>query len=201
MRLITLSQCVPPRPPAAVALGTFDGVHLGHQALLNATAEAARKKGLLPCAFTFDVPPASVLGHQPCRVLTDIETKAALMGRCGIDTVISSPFDDGVASHTAEAFFHGLLLGTLNARHIVIGFHYHFGRFAQGDAQLMERFCREAGVGLTVVPPVCLEDGQLVSSSAIRAYLAENNRQREEEMLTRPLTPREEALLGGRYDE
>ena len=201
MRLITLNQCAPPRPPAAVALGTFDGVHLGHRALLAATAEAAREKGLLPCAFTFDVPPASVLGHKPCPVLTDLETKAALMGDCGIDTVISSPFDAGVAARTAEEFFHGLLLGTLNARHIVIGFHYHFGRFAQGDAQMMERFCRENGIGLTVVPPVCLPDGQLVSSSAIRACLAENNRPRAEEMLNRPLTPREEALLGGRYDE
>ena len=201
MRLISLKDYTPPRPPAAVALGTFDGVHLGHQALLTATTSAAREKGLLPCAFTFDAPPASVLGHKPCAVLTDLETKAALMGNCGIDTIISSPFSAEVASCSAEDFFRELLLKTLNARHIVVGFHYHFGQYARGDAQMMELLCRENGVGITVVPPVCLPDGQLISSSAIRKCLAENNRQRAEEMLNRPLSPREEALLGGRYDE
>ncbi|MBQ9197143.1 MAG: FAD synthetase family protein [Clostridia bacterium] len=201
MRLISLSDCAPPMPPAAVALGTFDGVHLGHRALLAATVRAAGEKGLTPCAFTFETPPAGVLGSKPCPVLTDLEEKAALMGECGVDTVISSPFTPEIAARSPEEFFRELLLERLNARHIVIGFHYHFGRRARGDARLMKQLCREAGIGLTVVPPVCLPDGQLVSSSAIRASLAENNRRRAEEMLNRPLSPREEALLGGRYNE
>lgn len=201
MRLITLADCHPPRPPAAVALGTFDGVHLGHRALLAATVQAAEAGGLTPCAFTFDVPPASVLGAAPCPVLTDLQEKAALMGDCGIDTVISCPFDAAIAAKTAEEFFYHLLLERLSARHIVIGFHYHFGCRAQGDAALMARFCHEAGIGLTVVPPVCLPDGQLVSSSAIRRSLSQNDRRQAEIMLNRPLLPREEALLGGRYNE
>ena len=61
--------------------------------------------------------------------------------------------------------------------------------------------CREAGIGLTVVPPVCLPDGTLVSSSAVRDCLFHNDRRQAEEMLNRPLSPREEALLGGRNDE
>lgn len=201
MHLITLAEYLPPRPPAAVALGTFDGVHLGHQALLAATKRAAEQNGLLSCAFTFDTPPAGVLGSQSCDLLTDIGEKAALMGARGIDTVVHCPFDVSVAARSAEDFFRHLLLETLNARHIVIGFHYHFGCRARGDAALMERFCREAGIGLTVVPPVCLPDGTLVSSSAVRRCLAGNDRRRAEEMLNRPLSPREEALLGGRYDE
>lgn len=201
MHVITLARYPSPAPPAAVALGTFDGVHLGHRALLAATVRAAREKGLLPCAFTFDTPPAAVLGNSRSVLLTDVDQKAALMGTCGIDTVVHSPFDSRVAAQSAEDFFHQLLIERLNARHIVIGFHYHFGRYARGDAALMEALCRENGLGLTVVPPVCLADGTLVSSSAVRRCLAENDRRRAEEMLNRPLTPREEALLGGRYDE
>ena len=105
------------------------------------------------------------------------------------------------AARAEEWFFDDLLLERLNARHIVIGFHYHFGCRAQGDAALMARFCHEAGIGLTVVPPVCLPDGTLISSSAIRDALRQNDRRLAEIMLNRPLSQREEALLGGRYNE
>lgn len=201
MQLFTLEDYAVPAPPAAVALGTFDGVHLGHRALLRKTVLAARQNGLIACAYTFDVPPAAVLGRHPTAALTDIAAKAALMGECGIETVVYSRFDAQVAARSAESFFRDVLLEKLNARHVVIGFHYHFGQYARGDAALMRSFCREAGIGLTVVEPVCLSDGALISSSAVRRCLAENNRPRAEEMLNRPLSQREEALLGGRYDE
>ena len=201
MRLIAYDDLTAPLPPAAVALGTFDGVHLGHQALLRATKEAAGKKGLLPCAFTFDTPPAAMFGKAGAELLTDIGEKAALMGEYGIDTVIHCPFDLRVASRPAEEFFRDMLMGRLNARHIVIGFHYHFGQYARGDARLMEALCRQAGVGLTVVPPVRLPDGTLVSSSGIRERLMHNDRRGAENMLNRALSSREEALLGGGYNE
>ena len=194
MQLINLRDLPPDRPPAAVCLGTFDGVHLGHQALLTATAEAARRQNLTPCAYTFDVPPAAVLGHTPAEVLTPIAEKAALMGAYGVDTVVYSHFDAAVAAHEAEWFFEELLLGRLNA-------HYHFGRFARGDAELMRSFCKEKDIGLTVVPPVCLPEGTLVSSSAIREALSRGDRRTAETMLNRPLSQREEVLLGGRYNE
>jgi len=197
MHLIKLEEYAAPAREAAVCLGTFDGVHLGHQALLRATAEAAAREGLLPCAYTFDVPPASVLGSGKAEVLTGIAEKAALMAGCGIDTVIYSHFDAAVAARSAEWFFDELLLRRLRARHVIIGFHYHFGQFARGDAEMMRAFCARQGVGITVVPPVCLPDGQLVSSSAIRESLLKGDRRRAEEMLNRPLSPREEALLGG----
>ncbi len=201
MRLIRLEELTSPLPPSAAALGTFDGVHLGHQALFRAAAEAAAKEGLLPCAYTFDIPPAAALGHGNGALLTRMDERAALMGECGIDTVVYSHFDAAVAAQSAEDFFERLLLGRLNARHVVIGFHYHFGQFARGDAELMRRFCREAGIALPVVPPVRARDGSLVSSSAIRESLARGDRRRAEEMLNRPLSEREEALLGGGYNE
>ena len=190
MHLIELADFSAPARGCAVCLGTFDGVHLGHRALLRETVAAARAEDLLPCAYTFDLPPASVL--------TPIGEKAALMASCGIDTVVYSHFDAQVAAHSAEYFFQELLLKRLNAKHIVIGFHYHFGQFARGDAQLMRAFCEQAGVALTVVPPVRTGEGELVSSSAIRQCLAAGDREKAESMLNRALSAGEEALLGGR---
>ena len=200
MHLIELSALTAPSP-CAVCLGTFDGVHLGHRALLRATVDVAQEKGLLPCAYTFDVPPAAVLGKSRAVVLTGMEEKAELMATCGVETIIYSRFDRSVAAQSAEDFFDDLLLRRLNARHVIIGFHYHFGCMARGDAALMRKFCERAGIGLTVVPPVRLTDGTLVSSTAIRACLASGDRRGAEEMLNRPLSLREEALLGGREHE
>ncbi len=201
MRLIELETLRSPLQPAAVCLGTFDGVHLGHQALLDATVKAAEKQGLLPCAYTFDVPPAAVLGRTETVVLTPIGEKAALMARFGVETVIYSHFDRQAAARTAESFFEDLLLGMLNARHVVIGFHYHFGQKARGDAELMRMYCERRGIGITVVPPVRTAEGELVSSSAIRESLLAGDRLKAETMLNRPLSDREEALLGGKDNE
>lgn len=201
MQLIRLESLPAPEQGAAVCLGTFDGVHLGHQALLKETVSAAAREGLLACAYTFDRPPASVLGKARCQVLSSIEEKAALMGACGVERVIYSRFNEAVAACTAEEFFQEVLVRRLCARHIVIGFHYHFGYRAQGDAAMMETMCRRAGLRLTVVPPVRTAAGELVSSTAVRQSLAAGDRARAETMLNRALSAREEALLGGRENE
>ena len=159
--------------------------------------QAARQEGLIPSAYTFDVPPASVLGAGKEDILTDIHQKAALLGACGIDTVVYSRFNRHVAQESAEEFF-DLLRTRLRARHIVIGFHYHFGQFARGDAALMQSLCDAAGVRLTVVPPVRTAEGELVSSTAIRARLRAGDRLGAQSMLNRTLTEGEERLLGGR---
>ena len=186
MNLYLLEDLPPLSQDTAVCLGTFDGVHLGHQVLARQTVQAARQEGLIPCAYTFDVPPASVLGAGKEDILTDIHQKAALLGACGIDTVVYSRFNRHVAQESAEEFF-DLLRTRLRARHIVIGFHYHFGQFARGDAALMQSLCDAAGVRLTVVPPVTLPDGRRVSSSAIRQAIADGDMPLAEEMLGRRL--------------
>ncbi len=197
MQLYRLDELPPLAGDTAVCLGTFDGVHLGHQALAAQTVQAARQEGLLPCAYTFDVPPASVLGKGKEDVLTDIRQKAALLGACGIELVIYSCFSRQVAQESAEDFF-DMLRTRLRARHIIIGFHYHFGQFAKGDAALMQSLCDNAGIRLTVVPPVRTAEGELVSSTAVRACLRAGDRQGAQLMLNRSLTEGEERLLGGR---
>ena len=199
MNLLRLEDIAALPGDTAVCLGTFDGVHLGHQALVSQTVAAARAQGLIPCAYTFDLPPASVFARNgEITVLSTLEEKAKLLGEHGIELVAYSHFDRTVADKTAEAFFEDILVRTLHARHVVIGFHYHFGQKARGDAQYMRALCEKAGIGLSVVSPVRLPDGELVSSTAIREYLRQGDRAGAQRMLNRTLSAREEELLGGK---
>ncbi len=199
MSLIRLEDIAALSGETAVCLGTFDGVHLGHQALISQTVAAARAQGLIPCAYTFDLPPASVFARAGnVQVLSTLEEKAQLLHRHGIELVAYSHFDRSVAEKSARAFFEDILVNTLHARHIVIGFHYHFGQKARGDAQYMRTLCEKAGVGLSVVPTVRMPGGELVSSTAIREYLRTGDRAGAQRMLNRTLSEREEELLGGK---
>ena len=183
-----LSQCPAFTPGTAVCLGMFDGVHLGHRALINATAHAAAKSNLIPCAFTFDIPPSAVLSPgKNVHLLTDIRLKSDLMHQAGLAHVIYAHFDHLIADLSAEAFFEEILLKQLNVRHIVIGFHYRFGKNAKGDAALLETLCKTHGVALTVVPPVTTSDGELISSTAIRQALENGNYPLAARMLGRPV--------------
>lgn len=199
MNLFRLEELVDFSGETAVCLGTFDGVHLGHQALVSQTVSTARAQGLIPCAYTFDLPPASVFARAGnIRVLSTLEEKATLLHDHGIELVAYSHFDMSVAGKSAEQFFEDILIKTLKARHVVIGFHYHFGQFAKGDAQYMRTLCDKAGIGLSVVPPVRMPGGELVSSTAIREYLRTGDRAGAQRMLNRTLSAREEELLGGK---
>ena len=198
MNLIRLEDIAALDRETAVCLGTFDGVHLGHQALARETVAAAHAQGLIPCAYTFDLPPASVFQKKDVVVLSSVEDKATYLSACGIELVAYSHFDKSVAEKSARAFFEDILVKTLRARHVVIGFHYHFGQKAQGDADMMRALCEEAGIGLSIVPPVRMPTGELVSSTAIRNFLIAGDRAGAQRMLNRTLSKREEQLLGGK---
>lgn len=183
MSSICLTDLAPLTRDTVVCLGTFDGVHRGHQALIARAAQVGREQGLLPCAYTFDAPPAAVLTHQQALVLTPMAEKASLMERYGIDQVVYSHFDEALAAQDPRAFFEETLLQKLRARHLVIGFHYRFGKAAAGNAALIQTYCEQAGIGLSVIPPVRLENGELVSSTAIRGLLRAGKFEAAREML------------------
>lgn len=203
MSLIRLDKDYRSPQPTAVCLGTFDGVHLGHRALIGACREEAARRGLLPAAFVFERPPISVI-HPEARtqVLTPLEDKRRLLEDLGIRDVIYAVFSEAFSGMTCERFFYGVLLEQLRAGHLVCGFHYRFGKGAAGNAEILKELCRENGITLEVIPPVKTSEGELISSSAIRQYLEHGNRDAAEEMLGRPLLHTEEKLLGGvRYGE
>jgi riboflavin kinase/FMN adenylyltransferase len=157
--------------PSAVALGTFDGVHLGHRAILGTALTRAREAGVEAVACTFDPHPIEVL--QPDRAprpITPLEERLVLIGDTGVDAVVVLAFTRALAAMEPEAFVKDVLLERLHAREIVVGYNHRFGRGARGDAQLLESLAGRLGFRAHVVPPLTV-DGVAVSSTEIRAAL------------------------------
>jgi riboflavin kinase / FMN adenylyltransferase len=172
MRIVRGLQSAPPDArPSAVALGTFDGVHLGHRAILGTALSRARAVGIEAVACTFDPHPIEVL--QPDRAprpIAPLDERLALIGATGVDAVVVLAFTRELAVVEPEAFVKDVLLDRLRAREIVVGYNHRFGRGARGDARLLEDLAGRLGFQAHVVPPMTV-DGVAVSSTGIRAAL------------------------------
>ncbi len=158
--------------PSVVALGCFDGVHLGHRAVILNAVRWAKELGLPCTVFAFESSPKNYFFKDSVPQLTDRETKIALIEALGADRVVCLPFDETVSATSAEDFFHQILRGSLGAKHIVCGYNYSFGAKGAGNTALLASLCDAAGVGLSVLPPITI-DGTAVSASAIRQALEE----------------------------
>ncbi len=172
--------------PTAVCLGQFDGVHRGHQALIRAASDIARAQGLTLCVHTFDPSPASLL-HPETSELTSLDEKTALLASLGVELCAVSAFDDALRRTPGEVFFREILLSRLRAAQLIASFHHRFGAGGDTDVHRLTDLCAASGVGLTIVPPVTLADGTLISSTAIRQALAGGDFGRAREMLGHPL--------------
>jgi riboflavin kinase/FMN adenylyltransferase len=191
-----LESSPPDAGPSAVALGAFDGIHLGHRAILGTAVALARQGKIRALACTFDRHPMEVL--QPDRApmpITTLEERLELIAGTGIDTTVVIPFTPAVASIEAKAFVQNVLIGTLQAREIVVGFNHRFGRGARGDAQFLESLAAPLGFRAHIVPAL-LVDGVAVSSSEIRAALQRGDLPNAERLLGRPYSIRGEVVRG-----
>ena len=158
-----------------IALGFFDGVHLGHGALLRRAAEEARKRGCESAVFTFDRPPKEVITGIPCPLINSPEDRAELVKRLyGIDEMIMVPFDDEMRTTPWDRFVTDILVGRYGAVHLVAGHDHHFGHRNQGSPELLKEKCAELGLGCDIIPAVTL-DGVTVSSTHIRKLLEEGD--------------------------
>ena len=151
-----------------IALGFFDGVHLGHAALLRRTVEEAARRGVVPAVFTFDRPPKEVVTGQPCPLINSPQDRADLMRRLyGIQEVIMVPFDQEMMTTSWEDYITEILVKRYRAVHLVAGHDHHFGHKNQGSPELLAEKCRELGLGCDIIPKVEI-GGITVSSSYIR---------------------------------
>lgn len=159
----------------AVALGFFDGVHLGHGTLLRRAAERAKELGAVSAACTFDVHPATVLTGRLTPLLSTVVERERLMRELyGVDEMLTLPFDAEMMALPWEEFVREWLIDRLDACHLVVGEDYRFGRGGAGDTERLAGLCRELGLGLDVVEQVRL-DGTVVSSSHIRRLMAQGD--------------------------
>ena len=139
----------------SVALGNFDGVHLGHQEILRQTVETAHGKGREAVVYTFDPHPRLVLNTVPDvpRITTPRE-RADILEHLGIDVLILAEFTKEFAAQSAEDFVQNVLVEELGMRHLFIGENYRFGKARAGTPQTLKKMAPELGFVVHVVPPV-----------------------------------------------
>jgi riboflavin kinase / FMN adenylyltransferase len=169
----------------AVTIGAYDGVHLGHRALLRELSTLAEERGLSTVVVTFDRHPASVVRPASAPpLLTDLEQKLELLADCGIDRTLVIAFDHERADETAEHFVQEVLVRTLGARLVVVGEDFHFGHGRKGNVALLTELGRDSG--FEVIGARLTGDGQPVSSTRIRSLVAEGDVVGAAKLLGRP---------------
>jgi riboflavin kinase / FMN adenylyltransferase len=179
-----------------VTIGAYDGVHLGHRALLGDLSDRAAAKGLSTVVVTFDRHPAAVVRPESApKQLTSLEQKLELLAECGIDRTLVVSFDEARADETAEEFVGEVLVDQLGARLVVVGEDFHFGHGRKGNVELLRRLGAEhgfevVGVGLTG------DGSEAVSSTRIRALIAAGDVAGAARLLGRPHEVRGHVVRG-----
>ncbi|NNE71298.1 MAG: bifunctional riboflavin kinase/FAD synthetase [Rhodothermales bacterium] len=157
---------------AVVTIGSFDGVHRGHQAILSFLVERAGERDAPPVLLTFDPHPREIVSGEPVGLLTTPAERAALVSTFGVRETVILPFDRKMAQMPAEEFVERILVGQVGAGCIVIGYDHGFGAGRRGNRELLEQLGPELGFDVEIIPAQ-LVDAHVVSSSSIRRALSE----------------------------
>ena len=181
-----------------VALGNFDGVHLGHQAVLRRASEEAERRGVKVVAATFEPHPRAILrpGSAP-RLLTDPSLRRELLLCYGADGVYTISFDEALSRKSPEEFVRGVLVGELLAEAVVVGENFRFGHKAAGDVGDLATLMRGFG-GEVYAVPIRAAGGREISSTQIRALISAGEVREAARLLGRPYVVRGEVIVGDR---
>ncbi len=169
-----------------IALGFFDGVHLGHGALLERTKALGREYGVPTAALTFDIHPDELVRGEPVLLLNSRQEREQLIKSLyGIDEMLTLRFDRERMEQPWEDFAEQTLLGEYGAIHVVCGYDFRFGARGAGNSALLQDYCGSRAIGCDCIPPVCL-GGEAVSSTRIRRLLAEGAMEEAVSLLGHP---------------
>lgn len=183
----------------AVALGNFDGVHIGHQKIMQNALDAAKGSTLKSLCFTFSNHPFNFIMDRDAsdpaalKLICSEEDKIALIEEMGFDILVNVPFDETVMKMRAHDFFEGILRNILNAGYLSVGFNYTYGARAEGKPAMLIEECSKSGIGIHVEDAVTL-DGRIVSSTLIREMIKQGDMESAARYLGRPVT------FGGRVE-
>lgn len=186
MQVVRGHQSCPAWVGAAVAIGNFDGVHVGHRALIDRARELAAANGAKAVALTFDPHPSTLLApHTAPKQLTTLARRLELMEAAGLDAVIVEPFTRELASSPPHAFIDQIVLFALRARAIVVGYDFSYGAGRAGSTEALRAHGGRAGIEVAIVPPVEVA-GEVASSTKIRGYLRDGDVTAAARLLGRP---------------
>lgn len=184
MEIITNTADFYLKKETAVAIGKFDGVHIGHRRLLEEILEK-KKEGLCACVFTFDPAPAVLFGLSDGKELTTKEEKHALFKRMGVDILIEFPMNSETAATLPEVFAREILAERMQARFLAAGSDLSFGARGAGNASLLKKLGSGLGFQVSIIDKVCFE-GKEISSTYVRSCVEDGDMERAEKLLGMP---------------
>jgi riboflavin kinase/FMN adenylyltransferase len=162
------------RNGTAVAIGNFDGVHVGHRALIQRARELAGAQDATTVALTFDPHPSTLFAPKPLPMISSLARRIELLGEAGADVVVVEPFTRELAGRAPNAFIDDIVLGALGARAIVVGYDFSYGQGRTGTTDALRAHGGRAGIEVAIVPAVEVA-GEVASSSKIRGHLRDGD--------------------------
>jgi len=173
MEIIDLNNCETALAENAVALGNFDGIHIGHQKLLESNIKEAKIRNLNSAVLIFRNHTKELLGKKngsKIQLLTSFDQKISILRNFGLDALYVIDFDESLMKLSPNDFIDNILVKKLNAKLITIGFNYRFGYKASGDIEFLKNMSLEKGYEVNIIPPVYIGE-EIVSSTAIRQLI------------------------------
>lgn len=183
--------------PSCVAVGCFDGIHIGHQKIIADMCNYAKKNNLVSTVFTFPNSPAAVLGKAPQRALLTQEDKMKILETLGVQKCFSIDFLS-IRNTLAEDYIKNILLENLCAKAVFCGFNYHFGKQAKGDSEFLHDICNKFNVETFISSPICYSD-IVVSSSRIRNLIEDGKIYTANKLLGKPFSI-EKTIVEGKHN-
>ena len=171
--------------PSAVTLGKFDGVHMGHQKLIEMIQEKAKQENLLSVVFTFDKIPLRLCPQKNQHFITTNTERRMFLEKQGVDVEIEYPFTEDFMNMEPEAFIEEILIGRLHAKYVVVGTDYHFGKGRMGNAQMLLERGPEYGFETTIVEKERYQERE-ISSTYVREELRLGHMETVNVLLGRP---------------
>lgn len=153
-----------------VTLGKFDGLHEGHRKLIELTVEEAKRLSCESLVYTFNQNPKKILEGKEMITLISKQEKIEILKSMGVDNIVFEEFTQGFSKISPEDFIKKIIKDKLNAKAVIVGFNYRFGKGAKGDVELLDRIANELGIKVKVIAPV-EKDGKVISSSMLRKEL------------------------------
>ena len=171
---------------SAVTFGVFDGIHLGHQTVINTLLQRALQDNLLSVLVGFYPHPLAFLAPERCPpLLTPLSKRVEILQQLGIDQIVMLNFDAQIASMSPESFVERVLLEKCRAKHVVVGYACQFGKNRAGNAERLKELSKAYSFDVSIVPPTEI-DGAPVHSTRIRKALAQGDLGRSSQLLGRP---------------
>lgn len=197
LRLSNLMELPEDYHGGVIAIGNFDGVHRGHQAVLQEALNFAKDKGKPAIVYTFEPHPRSFFNpQQPVDRLTPAAEKAEIFKLMGFDAVVEQKFDAKFANLSADEFIHTIIQKGFSATAIVTGSDFHFGKKRSGNPDYLKKAGEKSGFDVIQVSPFCDENGMIISSSRIREFLSVGNVEEAAKLLGYRYTVTSEVIHG-----